>query len=82
MVDDPGTAEISPAIKESSRSTSAVRMIRHRERRRRGLRCVTIAMDEFQIEGLIRRGWLDRVQRADRAAIRKALAFYLHDNLG
>jgi hypothetical protein len=39
-------------------------------------------MDEFQIEGLIRRGWLDRVERADRAAIRKALAFYLNDNLG
>ena len=39
-------------------------------------------MDEGQIEGLIRRGWLDRAERADRGAIRKALVLYLADNLG
>jgi hypothetical protein len=57
-------------------------MRRHRARRRYGMRCVTVALREGQIEGLIRRGWLPRDERADRAAIRKALDFYLADNLG
>jgi hypothetical protein len=54
----------------------------HRERRRRGLRCVTVALGEPQIEWLIWRGFLPRAERADRIALQKALNFYLLDNLG
>jgi hypothetical protein len=68
--------------KESANSASTRRMRIHRERRRLGLRCVTVALWEPQVERLIRKGWLSRAERADRAAIRKALDQYLADNLG
>ena len=68
--------------KEPARSASTRRMRVHRARRRLGLRCVTVALWEKQIEGLIHRGWLPRAERADRAAIEKALLQYLADNLG
>jgi hypothetical protein len=55
MDQDPGTAELSPATKQLSRSTSAVRMLRHRERRRKGLRFLGIELREREIEALIRR---------------------------
>ena len=58
MDQDPGTAELSPATKQLSRSTSAVRMLRHRERRRKGLRFLGIELREREIEALIRRGRL------------------------
>ena len=82
MNDDPGTAELSPATNESSRSTSAARMRRHRERRRQRLRCLTIELRDGEIEGLIQRGWLARERRDDSGAIRRALYNYLSDNLG
>jgi hypothetical protein len=49
----------------------------HRARRKLGLRCVTIPLCEAQIEGLVHRGLLPRDERADRAAIRRALYSYL-----
>jgi hypothetical protein len=82
MAQDPGIAVTIPCAKEPFCSAAARRMRRHRARRRYGMRCVTVALREGQIEGLIRRGWLPRDERADRAAIRKALDFYLADNLG
>jgi hypothetical protein len=82
MNDDLGTAELSPATNESSRSTSAARMRRHRERQRQHLRCLTIELKEGEIEGLIQRGWLARDRRTDGPAIRTALYHYLDDNLG
>ena len=63
-------------------SSAVLRMRLHRERRRRGLRCVTVALGEPQIEWLIWRGFLPRAERADRIALQKALNFYLLDNLG
>ena len=82
MNDDQGTAVLSPATSESSRSTSADRMRRHRERRRQRLRCLTIELRDGEIEGLIQRGWLARERRDDSGAIRRALYNYLSDNLG
>ena len=73
---------MSPVEKESAKSASTRRMRIHRERRRLGLRCVTVALWELQVERLIRKGWLPRAERADRTAIRKALDQYLADNLG
>jgi hypothetical protein len=56
-------------------------MTRHRNRRRKGLRCVTIEVRETEIDVLIRRGRLARDSRADLAAVRKALYGFLDDHL-
>jgi hypothetical protein len=81
MADDLGTAEMSPATKELSRSASAARMLRHRERRRRGLRFLGIELREREIEALIRRGQLHADQRANSAAVRKALYWFFDQYL-
>jgi len=77
-----GIEVASPVEEERANSASARRMRLHRARRRRGLRCVTVALPEAQINGLIKRGWLPRAERADRTAIGNALLQYLSDNLG
>jgi hypothetical protein len=81
MADDLGTAELSPATNGPSRSTSAVRMLRHRERRRRGMRFLGIELREREIEALIRRGRLNPDHRASSAAVRKALYGFLDQYL-
>jgi hypothetical protein len=79
MAQDPAIPTmLSPAMRPL---TGAQRMRRHRQRRRRGLRCTTAVLNEAQIEGLVRRGWLARERREDGAAIRTALHHYLDDNL-
>jgi hypothetical protein len=82
MAHDVGIEVTSPVIEESAHSASARRMRIHRERRRQGLLCVTTLLGRAQIEGLIRRGWLPREERADRAAVQRALYSYLSDVLG
>jgi hypothetical protein len=77
-----GIEVTTPVVEESAHSASVERMRRHRERRRKGLTCVTIPLPQAQINGLIRRGWLPRAERADRTAIGNALLLYLCDNLG
>jgi hypothetical protein len=62
-------------------SAGALRMARHRDRRRKGLRCITIELRETEIDALIRRGWLYRDDRTDPAAVRKALCDFLDDHL-
>ena len=81
MDHDPGTAELSPATKEPSRSATAARMLRHRERRRRGMRFLGIELREREIEALIRRGRLHPDHRANSAAVRKALYGFLDQYL-
>lgn len=76
MDDDPTTVELSPAT-ELSHSASAARMLRHRERRRRGLRFLGIELREREIEALIRRGRLHPDHRANSAAVRQALYRFL-----
>jgi hypothetical protein len=77
MDHDPGTVKLSPATKELPRSSSAARMLRHRERRRKGLRFLGIELREREIEALIRRGQLHADQRANSAAVRRALYGFL-----
>jgi hypothetical protein len=81
MVHDLETTETSPAAKELARSTSAARMLRHRERRRRGLRFLGIELREREIDALIRRGRLDPDHRANSAAVRQALYGFLNHYL-
>ena len=60
--------------------TNRVRL--HRERRRRGLRCLMIEIRDREIDALVRRGLLDDEKRDDTAAIRAAFHQYLDRTLG
>jgi hypothetical protein len=68
-------------VPEYPRSPSAERMARHRRRRKKGLRCVTIALRESEIDALVRRGRLPPESRGDLAAVRKALYGFLDNTL-
>ena len=54
-------------------SLPAERMRRHRERRREGLRCLTVQLRETEIEALIYRGLLKPEMRHSKNAIINAL---------
>ena len=54
-------------------SPTAKRMRLHRARRRRGVRCVDILVNECDIEALVRRRLLDPARRNDCEAIRDAI---------
>jgi len=64
------------------RSAAAERMRLHRERRRNGLRCLTIELRETEIEALIRIGFLRAEMRNDPSAVSKALYGYFDRTLG
>jgi hypothetical protein len=57
-------------------------MRRHRERRRDGLRCVTIDLRETEIDALARNGFLKPVARNDLRSIEMALYELLERALG
>ena len=63
-------------------SAAAERMRRHRERRRKGLRCLLIQLRETEIDTLICRGLLKPETRNDPRAIRKAFYTFLDGTLG
>jgi hypothetical protein len=64
------------------REATAERVRLHRERRRRGLRCLMIEIRDREIDALVRHGLLDSKNRDDTAAIRAAFHRYLDDTLG
>jgi hypothetical protein len=61
--------------------TAAQRMRRHRERQRKGLRCLTIELREVEIDQLIRSKRLSPEGRANPDASRRALYQYLDHTL-
>jgi hypothetical protein len=61
----------------NSRSPSAMRMARHRERRRNGTRCITVELREAEIAFLIRSEFLEPEDRADPIALRNAMHRWL-----
>jgi hypothetical protein len=63
------------------RSLAAERMRRHRKRRRKWLRCVTIELRETEIDTLVQRGLLNTDARNDARAIRQALYQYFDRTL-
>jgi hypothetical protein len=63
------------------RSPAAERMRRHRERRREGLRCVTIELRETEIDVLVQKGLLKADARNNSRAIREALYRYFDSTL-
>ena len=65
-----------PSAESRVRSAAAERMRRHRERRRDGLRCVTIELRETEIDALVCMRLLRGEMRNDVNAITDAL--YAH----
>ena len=55
-------------------------MARLRERRQRGFRCYLIDVCEDDINGLVARGFLDRLRRDEPGAVERAIGGLL-DNL-
>jgi len=72
---------VTPPITEPNRSAAAERMRIHRERRRKGLRCLTVELRETEIDTLIRNGFLNLEMRNDQIAIRDALHSFLDEAL-
>jgi hypothetical protein len=71
-----------PTAAPATRSAAAERMRRHRERRREGLRCLTIELRETEIDALVHRGLLKPVTRNDPSAVSEALYAFLDRTLG
>ena len=66
----------------SLRTSAAQRMRLHRDRRRRGFRCLMIELRETDVDALIRRGLLEQETRNDRNAVLKALYGHFNRTLG
>ena len=62
-------------------SPAAARMRLHRERRRRGMRCLWVELRDTEIDALIRKGLLKPETRHDQNAIADALYDYLERTL-
>ncbi len=58
---------------ELSISPAAARMRRHRQRRREGLRCLTVELRETEIDMLVCRALLEPEMRNNKNAIIRAL---------
>jgi hypothetical protein len=65
---------------EAARS-ARVRSRRSRERRRGGLRCVTIEIRDEELEAFVRRGLLSDAARCDVEAIKQAVYSYFDATL-
>jgi hypothetical protein len=72
----------SPTAAAATRSAAAERMRAHRQRRRDGLRCLTIELREMEIEALARNGFLKTDARNDLRSIELALYEFLERALG
>ena len=59
--------------------SSAVRMTRHRKRRRQGTRCVTVDVSQSELDALVVRGYLPEEERDNGSAIKKAIEAVLSD---
>ena len=66
----------------AGRLLAAARMRLHRERRRQGLRCLTIELRETEIDVLIGEGLLSSEMRHDSRVVREALYAHLDQTLG
>jgi hypothetical protein len=75
-----GTGENTATLQQPN-SSAALRMRRHRERRRDGLRCITIELRETEVAELIRRGLLEEGARDSVRAVRKAIYGFLDRTL-
>jgi len=63
--------------RQRSTKAGAVKMQRLIDRRHRGFWCITLEMCHSDVDGLVRRGYLDRMERNDPAAVERAIAAVL-----
>jgi len=63
----------------SGAPSSTERSRRHRQRRRRGTRCVTVAVNELELSALIFKGYLPEEDRNDAEAIKAAIEGVISD---
>jgi hypothetical protein len=75
------TTELDTAAYPRSPSAAALRMRRHRERRRRAMRCITIELRETEVTALIRKGLLRDDARNNLQAVKKAFYGFLDRTL-
>ena len=73
--------EVAQTDDVNPRSTAAERMRIHRQRRKTGLRCVTVELRETEIDAMIRKGLLGSDTRNDPRAILEALYAHLDRTL-
>ena len=66
---------------QAAPSPAAERMRVHRERRRDGIRCLTILLGETEIDALVKKGFLKPEARNDTVDINEALYSYLDSEL-
>jgi hypothetical protein len=63
----------------SGAPSSTERSRRHRQRRRRGTRCITVDVNESEIAALVARGYLPEEARGDPVAIKAAIEGVISD---
>jgi hypothetical protein len=76
------TGSTATTLERPSPSPAAERMRLHRERRRRGVRCLMVELRETEIDAFIQMGLLKAEMCNNRNAIAKALYAYLDRRLG
>jgi hypothetical protein len=75
-------ARITNEATRVARAKAAARMRHSREGRKEGMRCFVLEIRDEEIAALVRRGYLAEENRADRAAVLKALYEFLDSTLG
>jgi hypothetical protein len=60
-------------------SRSSARMTRHRERRRKWTRCVTVDVSQSELDALVVRGYLSEGERDNGVALKKAIEAVFSD---
>jgi hypothetical protein len=68
-------------VPPGSPSKAALRMRRHRERRKNSLRCLVIELRETEVTSLIRQGFLKDDARNDLRAVKSAFYGFLDRTL-
>ena len=82
MTHDAEMTTTPPTTEAHARSAAAERMRLHRERRRNGMRCLTIELRETEIDALMRKGLLKSETRNDPSAVSDALYAFLDGTIG
>jgi hypothetical protein len=59
--------------------SSTERSRRYRQRRRQGMRCISVDLDEPKLAALVASGYLAQEERADGVAIKKAIEMAISD---
>jgi hypothetical protein len=66
-------------IPQAGSRSSTQRRRRHRQRRHRGTRCITVDVNQGELDALVLRGYLSEDQRGDVDSIKKAIEGVLSD---